>query len=82
MHGCIGKWLAQTLATAIVFGTPAIGLGQQSQPAMAGGCKEECSGTPTCCGHCGCQAPCKRMCTVVPDVKEVTKVVWEERKRS
>ena len=45
--------------------------------AMAGGCKEECCGTPTHCGHCGCAAPCKRMCKVVPDVKEVKKVVWQ-----
>ena len=48
-----------------------------AQPAMAGGCKEECCGTPNSCGHCGCAAPCKRMCKVVPDVKVVTKVVWE-----
>ena len=33
MHGCITKWLARTLATAVVFGVPAIGAGQQSQSA-------------------------------------------------
>lgn len=48
-----------------------------AQPAMAGGCNQECCGTSTTCGHCGCAAPCKPMCKVVPDVKVITKVVWE-----
>lgn len=33
MHGCIAKWLARTLAAAVVVGGPAIGLGQDSQSA-------------------------------------------------
>ena len=32
MHGCIAKWLARTLATVVVLGVPAIGLGQDAQP--------------------------------------------------
>jgi phosphate-selective porin OprO/OprP len=34
MHGCIGKWLARTLATAVVIGVPAVGLADDTQPAQ------------------------------------------------
>ena len=34
MHGCVRMWLARTLATAVVFGVPAVGLGDDAQPSQ------------------------------------------------
>ena len=51
-------------------------------PAFAGGgcgaaCGDPCIGTPSCCGVCGCQAKCRKVCCqIICDYKEVEKKVW------
>ena len=39
-------------------------------------CVPAACGTASSCGHCGCHAPCKKVCRVVCEMKEVKETCW------
>jgi hypothetical protein len=53
------------------------GVASAQQPAPAACEQVSGGGSPSCCGHCGRKGCCDKYCTVVCEMKEVKKVVWE-----
>jgi len=66
------RWIGLSLTLALGLVLARTAEAQQ----CCGPTQEACCGAVDTCGHCGCHAPCQKMCKVVCDVKEVKKTIW------